>query len=285
MLNFFVYKIGQFLALQFPLKVAYGLAVFISDLRYLFAFADRRAVTQNLQAIFPNKTKKEIAKIRLSLFRNFAKYLVDFFRFTILNKEYVQKNIKIENLHYYQEELKKGNGVIALTAHLGNWELGGAVIGLSGYNFWAVVLPHKHKKVSDFFNAQRASKGVNVMNLGNAARQCLGILKKNYVLALVGDRDFSKNGDTQMEFFGKPACLPSGAAVFSLKTQAPIIPGFMIRNPDDTFTLKIEKPIEFKATGDREKDIREIMKRYVEVIEKYVRQYPDQWYMFRRFWI
>ncbi len=193
MLNFIVYKIGQFFALNLPLKAGYGLAVFISDLRYLFAFADRRVITQNLEAIFPNKSKKEIAQIRRALFRNFAKYLVDFFRFAILDMEYVQKNIRIEGLHYYQEELKKGRGVIALTAHLGNWELGGAVIGLCGYNFWAVVLPHKHKKVSEFFNAQRLSKGVNVMNLGNAARQCLGILKKNYVLALVGDRDFSKN--------------------------------------------------------------------------------------------
>ncbi len=168
---------------------------------------------------------------------------------------------------------------------MGNWELGGAVIGLCGYNFWAVVLPHKHKKVSEFFNAQRLSKGVNVMNLGNAARQCLGILKKNYVLALVGDRDFSKNGDMCIEFFGKPAYLPSGPAVFSLKTQAPIIPGFMIRNPDDTFTLKIEKPIEFKGANDKENDTKELMKRYIEVMEKYIRQYPDQWYMFRRFWI
>lgn len=107
MFNFVIYKIGQFFALNLPLKVGYTLAIFISDIRSFFAFTDRRDVTGNLKAIFPDKTKKEIAKIRRRLFRNFAKYLVDFFRFSILDKEYIHKNIKIENLHYYQEELKK----------------------------------------------------------------------------------------------------------------------------------------------------------------------------------
>ena len=102
-------------------------------------------------------------------------------------------------------------------------------------------------------------------------------------MALAGDRDFTEKGMV-LEFFGKPTFLPEGPAAFSLKTGAAIVPGFMLRNKDDSFTLSFEKPIEFTATGNTEKDTRELINRYKIVIEDYIRRFPGQWYMFRRFW-
>jgi lauroyl/myristoyl acyltransferase len=284
MYNYILYRIGQFIALNVPLKFGYMLAVFFSDLHYIFADKDRKAVKENLQAIFPEKSDREIRRIRIRMFRNFAKYLVDFFRFQKLDKEYIKKNIRIENIDYFDEAYAKGKGVIVLTAHLGNWELGGVVVSLSGYPFWVVALPHKDKRVNIFFNSQRESKGIKVIPLGKAVRTCLNVLKENRLLALAGDRDFTEKGIV-LDFFGKPAFFPEGPAAFSLKTGSIIVPGFMLRNKDDSFTLTIEKPIEFNPTGAKNKDLRELMERYIAIFEDYIRRYPDQWYMFRRFWI
>jgi KDO2-lipid IV(A) lauroyltransferase len=284
MFNYFLYRTGQFIALHLPIKIAYALAVLFSDIHYIFADKDRRAVKENLKAIFPEKKAREIRRIRIRMFRNFAKYLVDFFRFQLIDSEYIKNNVRIKNLHYFKEAAAKGKGTIILTAHLGNWELGGIVIALSGFPFWAVALPHKEKKVNDFFNFQRESKGVKVIPLGNAVRLCLKLLKENKPIALVGDRDFTAKGIV-LNFFGKPAFLPEGPAAFALQTGATIVPGFMLRNPDDTFTLTIEKPLEFTTTGDKKKDLIAIISRYKIIFEDYIRQYPDQWYMFRRFWI
>jgi KDO2-lipid IV(A) lauroyltransferase len=217
MVNFLLYKTGQLVALHLPLKMGYGLAVLISDLHYMFAAKDRAEVKENLKAIFPEKSDREIKGIRIRMFRNFAKYLVDFFRLSILDKDYVKKNIKIENISYLDEAMAKGNGVITLTAHLGNWELGGVVISLLGYPFWVVALPHRNKKVNDFFNFQRESKGVKVIELGKAYRACLEVLKENKILGLVGDRNFKEKG-ILVEFFGKPTPLPKGPAIFSFNT-------------------------------------------------------------------
>jgi lauroyl/myristoyl acyltransferase len=142
-----IYKIGAFIASHLPLKLAYKIAVFLSDLHYIFARKDRANVTANLVAIFPDKSLKEIKSIRLVLFRNFAKYLVDFFRFPLLNKENINKIIRVENLNFVDESLSKGNGVITLTAHIGNWELGGITMALLGYSIGVVALPHRHKRV------------------------------------------------------------------------------------------------------------------------------------------
>lgn len=284
MLNYILYRLGQFIALTLPLKIGYRLAVFCSDVHYIFADKDRQAVKENLKTIFPKASEREIHRIRITMFRNFAKYLVDFFRFSKIDIAYIKKNIKIENQHYFQEAISRGKGGILLSAHLGNWELGGAVIALLGYPLWVVALPHKHKRVDNFFNAQRESKGLKVIPLGKAVRSCLDVLKENKLVGLVGDRDFAANG-VVIDFFGRPALFPRGPAAFSLKTGATIVPVFMVRNEDDSFTVKIEKPVQFIASGDREKDTMDLIMQYKVIIENYIRKYPEQWYMFRRFWV
>jgi lauroyl/myristoyl acyltransferase len=283
MLSYILYRIGQFIALSLPVKFGYFVATFFSDIHHLFANKDRKAVAENLKAIFPEKSGKEIRAIRLRMSRNFAKYLVDFFRFDNLDREYINKHIHVENIENFNRAMDKGKGVVVLTAHLGNWELGGVVIALMGYPFWVVALPHKDKLVNKFFNDKRESKGIKVMALGSAVRTCLKVLNNNQLIGLVGDRDFTDSG-LVMDFFGKPTIFPEGPAAFCLKTGAPIVPGFMLRNKDDSFTLLIEKPIEFQPTGDRHRDLRELMQRYIKLFEDYIRRYPDQWYMFRRFW-
>ncbi len=284
MFNYSLYKLARFLCLHLPLKLGYKIAVFISDLRYIFAGQDRRAVYGNLRAIFPDKPEGQIRAVEIKIFRNFAKYLVDFFRFSELDADYIKRNIKLENLDYLDAALSKGKGAIVLSAHLGNWELGGAVLALLGYHFWGVALPHKSKKINDFFNFQRQSTGVKIIPLGNAVRKCLDILRGNELVALVGDRDFTERG-TVVDFFNKPTFFPPGPAAFCLKLGTPIVPMFMLRNEDDTFTFRAEEPIEFFPSGDKNRDLLELINRYRLIIEDYIREFPDQWYMFRRFWI
>jgi len=282
--NYYTYRCGQFLALALPLKLVYSFASFLAQAYYFLAFRDRRFVKANLRVIFPEKSNRQLRKISRMVFRNFAKYLVDFFRFEKLNRQYIDKNIKLENLHFFDETLAKGKGVVVLTAHLGNWELGGVVLAQLGYPFWAVALPHKNKKVNDFFLAQRNRKGVKVIAMGKAVRSCITEIKNNHMVALVGDRDFSEKG-MMIDFFGRPTHFPEGPAALSLMTGASIVPGFMLRNPDDSFTLRIEKPIEFTPSGDKAKDLADLIGVYKIIIQDYIRKYPEQWYVFRRFWV
>ncbi|MDP2929618.1 MAG: lysophospholipid acyltransferase family protein, partial [Candidatus Omnitrophota bacterium] len=109
-------------------------------------------------------------------------------------------------------------------------------------------------------------------------------LKNNELLALLGDRDFSNNGLPAI-FCGKPvASMPKGPAALSYRTGAAIVPSFITRNGDDTFTFAFEKPILPPAADDEDSAIKGIMGKYVPVIESYVKRYPGQWYVFRNFW-
>lgn len=277
-----LYRFGQFLVNRLPLRLSYALAMFFSDVHFIFADKDRADTWANLKTIFPDKSDSELKRIRLAMFRNFAKYLVDFFRFPVIDKEYLTRKVRIENLEYVREALDRKKGAIMLTAHIGNWELGGVAMAQCNYApLWAVALPHKTAEVNDFFNSRRESKGIRVIPFGKAARQCFEVLRRGEMLALVGDRDFSHDAGAVVEFFGKKTYFPKGPAAFALKTGASIVPGFVIRNPDDTFTLRFERSREYAAGMS----VEDVINDYKRLIEDCIRRYPEQWFMFKKFWI
>jgi KDO2-lipid IV(A) lauroyltransferase len=283
MAYYLMYRFGYFLAMTLPLKTSYAIACFISDICYLFSPSDRKAVIENLRVVTGKSDERELDIMAREVFRNFGKYLVDFFRFTKIDDEYLRRFIKIEGLDNIDNALAKGRGVIALSAHIGNWELGGFALSLIRHPMMAVVLTHKNKRVNDFFTRQRTISKLIPVEIGLSLRGCYGVLKSNGLLALLGDRDFSSSG-IRMNFFGKDAVMPRGPAVFSARLGAEIVPSFMVREKDDTFRMFFEPPIELPVSGDEESRVREIMRRYIAVIEKYVALYPTQWYMFKRAW-
>ncbi len=285
MFKFFIYKFGQFCVNRLPLPVAYSIASFLSDLHYWFSFRDRRAVKNNLKVIMGPEA--DVSFVAREVFRNFGKYLVEFFCMAKnLNGDYIQRNVEIKNLDRLENVLKKGKGGIILTAHIGNWEMGGMVLSKLGYCLMGIALPHKERPVNDLFNQQRQSQGITVVQTNIAVRRCLEMLKDNGLIALLADRDFSLNGEV-MNFLNRKALIPKGAAVFSVKTLAPILPTFFIRQANDRFVLIFEEPIQPPegTHADEEDRYLQLMRRYTDVMEEKIKAYPSQWLMFREFWI
>lgn len=280
---FLLYRICTFIFLRVSLKKAYKIAAALGRIYSFFSFRDRFAVCDNLKTIFPEYSKRKIFSISKEIFANFCKYLVDFFRFPLVDENYIKKNIRIEGLENLDNSLSKGRGVILVSAHLGNWELGAGVLSKLGYNLSAVVLKHRHKNVDDFFNSRRQILGMKAIPFGGALRRCFKCLAENNLLALVGDRDYFDNG-IQIPFFKKKTIIPKGPAVLSLRFGSPIVPIFMIRNEDDTFTFRIHSPVEYVPLEDKDRDIRLLTRGYLRIIEDTIHKYPTQWYVFRRFW-
>jgi Kdo2-lipid IVA lauroyltransferase/acyltransferase len=282
---YFLYRIGQFIALSIPRKLGYRIGSFITGFKSFFSRAERMAMLGNLKCIV-GEDAPDLAKYPRYIYANFGKYLVDFFRAEKVDKQFVEKFIKIENIRYMDAALEKGHGVIGLTAHLGNWELCAQVMGIIGYKMNAVALIHRNSKVNDFFSAQRESKGVTVIPVGVSVRKCFSALKRNEVVGILGDRDFSGENGIQVDFFSKTMLAPRGPAVLSLRTKAAIVPAFVIRDEEDDcyFRYVFEPPIYPEDTSDEEADIRRITEQYIKVIEKTIKKYPKQWFIFHEFW-
>ena len=282
--NYFFYKLAKALSIGLPRGWAYKIASFIADIYYFFYKDEREALRHNFITMGIDDEKK-IRKYSRELFRNFAKNLVDFFRFGLMDRRFLRENVRIVGLENMDNALKLGKGILGLTAHLGNWELGGIVMAQKGYPINAVIWEHKDKRIRELFTYQRQRKGIKVIPLGIALRRCFEALKNNEIVAMLGDRDFSEYGSkTKINFLGKDFLVPRGPATLALRTQAVIVPGFTIREKDNSYTLYIEKPIKYSPTGDYDKDVLKLTQKIMEVIEKYIRKYPEQWFVFREFW-
>lgn len=284
--NFYLYQIAQFLVRCLPLKAAYAVAIALADAHYLLSKADRLAVTANLKVI-TGRAQVPPAMVR-DVFRNFAKYLADFFLMEkFLTHEYIKTHVHIDNIDCLDEVLKKGKGCIMVSAHLGNWELAAAVFTILKYPFSAVALPHKDPRVNKFFNDKRAHFGVRIISTAVAIRRCMEELKAKGLVALLAERDFNQHGMI-MDFLGRPTMIPKGAALFALKTGTPIMPAFFTRRDGDHFYFRFHDVIYPPSIPDgqiTDAHIRALIAQYVPVIEKEIRQEPTQWLMFREFWV
>jgi KDO2-lipid IV(A) lauroyltransferase len=120
-----------------------------------------------------------------------------------------------------------------------------------------------------------------VKDKGNAARDVLTALKQGDVVGILPDQN---SGDVFAPFFGVPAGTAAGPALFALRTGAPIIPSYTVRQPDDTYLARFFPPIEIKPTGDRSADAQQIMTEANRILEQVVRQYPEQWLWLHNRW-
>ncbi|MDD5005802.1 MAG: lysophospholipid acyltransferase family protein [Candidatus Omnitrophica bacterium] len=278
MLNI-LYKVGEILAVILPWNIAYKMAVFLAKLQFSISKKDRDAVMNNLRVILPNEKEDVIRKKAIEVFVNFGLYLIEFFRFSQIDKAYIEKHFSIKGRDNLDNALKKGKGVILLAAHLGNWELAGMALSILGYKLMVVALDHKDSEINNFFKRRRQSKGIEVISLGSSIKQCYKGLKDNKVLAILGDRDFSNSG-YPLDFFGRKKSIPRGPAVLSLRTGAPILPTIVTRQSLDRCVMECLPPIEISS----EMNELEVMKKYTKIIEQEIAEDPSQWLMFREFW-
>ncbi|MEA3328576.1 MAG: lysophospholipid acyltransferase family protein [Candidatus Omnitrophota bacterium] len=283
MINYFIYRLAEVLAIYLPAGFSRWLGIRVADLFYFFSGKNRTVIEHNLRIVLKKASKKRIDHCSRWVFRNFAKSLTEFLRFGKMDAQFLKRFVKIEGIRYFDQALARGKGVIAITAHLGNWELPAAVVSFLGYPLNVVTLPHRNRLVDNFFTEKRTINGIKVIPVGSSVKMSLSALRNNQILVLVGDRNFSKGG-VETDFFNKPALMPAGIATLSLRFGSPIVPGFMIREKDDTFKLTFEKPIIYQPTGKRKQDLKNITREYLKVLEKYIAGFPEQWSIFSKVW-
>ncbi|HUJ08847.1 MAG TPA: lysophospholipid acyltransferase family protein [Verrucomicrobiae bacterium] len=284
-MKYYWLKFAELLSRLFPRRMSYGLARRLGDFYLRFDKRGRESVISNLKQIQASSgvalSPRALHSLARENFLNFAKYLVDFFRFLRLEREQMERVVHFGNVPAVLDDLlKHGKGTIFVSAHLGNWELGAAALAALGYKVNAVALWVPDKRLNDLYQRYRTSRGISLIPFGRAARECMAVLRRNEIVAVVGDRDFTRSVQT-VEFFGRPARLPNGPAKLALATGAPLLPIFMIRLPDDTFAYIVDEPI----WSNRERQsVDDIMRQIALALERVIRQHSEQWFLFHDLW-
>jgi Kdo2-lipid IVA lauroyltransferase/acyltransferase len=190
---------------------------------------------------------------------------------------------------HLDDALAAGSGAILISPHLGNWELGALGLAEKGYRMNILTFREPDEKVNELREVLRHDRGINFIYVDRndssplAIIEAVNALRRNEVLALLGDRDGSSH-TLDFDFFGRSTQIPMGAAYLAMASGAPVIPVF-VPLERGRYTTIMEEPLYFSAgRAGKTEALREGTNRLLRVFERYIRKYPDQWYNFYDYW-
>lgn len=265
-----------------PLRMMRRLAGALGRLAYTAGFR-KEIVRDNIMHAFPEMVAEERERIAVGAFRSVAVTFLELLRFSWMNEDDLRRMIRLEGAELLREKLEQGKGAVVLTAHVGNWEL--VTLGFmagAGIPVDALYKPQSNVWIDRRIVQRRTKFGNRLVPMGMSVREILGILQSGRSVLIAADQSAPKES-IRMNFFGREVPVFQGPAVFSLKTGAPLIASFALRQPDGSYVLTCSEI----PSGDldySEDSVRELTKRHVEETERVIRQYPDQWMWMHRRW-
>jgi len=265
---------------RMPARVLSGLTSAVSRATYVMLWKYRRRMEQNLAVAMANELPSDEQRdlIVRKAWRNFAQGILETLRLMHAPKERVRGIVEMEGEEHLRRAMAKGKGVIALSAHLGNFTLIGVRLAAAGYSFSALIKQPRDPRFARLMDDYRMKAGVTTISAkprSQAVRGVLKALRAKRVVLIIADE--FKSGDVPVEFFGIRSPAPRGPATFALRTGAATVPMFMVRDANDRLTLRIEPEIELSRSDGLEDDVAANTVLFTRVIEAMIRRHPDQW--------
>ena len=266
-----------------PYDALLFLGKILGNLYYLIIKKQReRAVAQMMPAL--KISEDEARKIVRESFVNLARNVLDIFYMPNLNEKNLSDYIKIDHLERMKDALAEGHGVVVLTGHIGTWEWLSAAFTLNNMPVTAIAKLQPNQEYSRVLDDLRATINVEIFNRGTSELLAAGrALKKGKILGFLADQDGGPGG-AFIEFLGKTASTPMGPAVFAKKFNSPVLPAFIIRQPNGRHLVKILEVMHFENTGDTDKDLFQFTEKMTKILEQVIRENPTQWLWFQKRW-
>ena len=279
--------VGLFLSVINLIPLAGRIFIFerLSQLVYALDDRHRRIAHRNLALAFPEKNPKERKAIARSTFRNLGRVAAEFYFLPRLNEKNVGQYISLEGLENFHRAYDKGKGVLLLGAHFGNWEWMGASIPLQIHHPCHVIFrPLDNHFFDELVERLRIVTGNQTIPKEKAMGHILRLLKRGEVVGILLDQNMSWQEGVFVSFFGELACTNTGMALLALKTGAAVVPAFNIRERDGRYRVIIEPEVPLIRTGDKDLDVLKNTELFTQIIERYIRNYPDHWLWVHQRW-
>lgn len=263
---------------------AVSLGETIGTLGYKPLGVRRNTVEKQVAAAFPGLDGKEVARISRGAYASLGRTTIEMALLATRGPLGVLELFEPdESWAVYERALAKGRGVIFVTGHLGNWELGAAYLAARGVPLDVIVRRMSNPLFDEYLTGTRAHFGMVVVPDSDAVRRTPRSLREGRSVAFVSDQGVKGLASTFVPFFGRPAKTPRGPAVLALRLGVPVVFAAVVRQPNLKYRMILE-PVEVIETGDRERDVDDIVARFTKQLERHVRAVPEQYFWHHRRW-
>jgi KDO2-lipid IV(A) lauroyltransferase len=240
-------------------------------------------VDRHLAWAFPEHPAAWRARVARACYRHFGREAVATVRAARWSAAELRDRTRLVGFDALRAAAAAGGGVILLTGHLGNWELGGASVAARGLPLDVVGKGMSNPRFQDDLFTLRGRLGMRVIEMGEASRQALRSLAAGRVVALLGDQS-AHGGGLAVPFFGRPAVTARGPALFAVRSGAPVFVGFALRDPRGPGYSATLQRLEIAPSGDVERDVAALTRSYTSILQAAVESAPEQYFWQHRRW-
>jgi KDO2-lipid IV(A) lauroyltransferase len=242
--------------------------------------AERARVRANVARVRPHASAPEREALVAEVFRHFAICFVDLISTNRREAQPDRLLARIEGDEHLLAAIAEGRGLVLVTAHLGNWELGGRLLATRLRRpTHVIVAAEPDPRVERFLRG--GPSPVRFVRRGDptAMVPLVAALRRGEIVALQGDRALGTRGDALVDFFGEPAPFPLGPFVLGRAAAVPVVPAFCLLDADLRYIVVMARAIHVTADGETA-----ALAQWVSVLEAMIRRTPEQWFNFFDVW-
>lgn len=283
-IEYIIFKAFSYFFKFCGLKLSRKFSSILALVFFYFIPIRKKTTFDNLAKAFPEYSTEQINKIAFGCYKSFAISLIEMLYSPWMTKAQIEKAIDCSNIDFIMEKYNDKKGLLLLSAHFGNWEYMALSIGTQlKLPLHVVVKPQRNPFVTDWLDAMRTKWGNKIITLGVSIRQVYKELKEKNIIAMVADQRGPSDG-IRVNFFGRKATIYPGPAVLALKTNAPILYGIPVRQPDYSYKTDFYEISCADLPENEEEKIIELNQRMFNYLESFIRKYPEQWLWMHKRW-
>jgi KDO2-lipid IV(A) lauroyltransferase len=266
-----------------PRAAVLGLGSGLGRVFYVLHGRRRELAVANLRAAFPSKTDAECRDVLRSTFGHFGRHAVELLAFDAMSASEMLQLVELEGEERVEQAMARGHGAMFYTGHFGYWEL---QIMVHAFRFKPIVMVARtldNPLLERLIERVRTRVGTRVIPRQGAIRGLLRALLDKESVGMMIDQHIQDRSAVSVDFFNRPASTTSAVAALALRTGVPIIPVFALPLPAGRYRMIYEAPVAPPAEDDPD-PVRTYTQRCTDVLEMYVRRYPDLWLWMHRRW-
>ena len=267
-----------------PEKTAYKLANFVSDRIFRRNGKGVKRLRSNYKRVMPNISERELEELTKDGMRSYLRYWFDTFRLNKWSKSRIIETTFVVRENLLRDPIETKKGCIIALPHAGNWDHAAAYFCSTGIPLTAVVEKLKPEAIFKKFLAYRQSIGIEAISHREKTIPILiERLNQGKLIALVADRDMSRNG-IEVNFLGGIAKMPAGPAILAIKTGSPLVTAY-IRYLNKGIEITFDETIKLPVTGSEEEQIKIVTQSMADNFAKRIKDSPVDWHMLQRIWV
>ncbi len=277
-------KLGQLIA-NIPRCYVVFFGNLLGLIAYSLDYSHRCIVMQNLTFTHPDWSQAHIRKLSVSVFQNFGIAILEIIQLAFMSGEDILRRVKIRGEQHLRHALEGSNGIIMISAHIGNWEMAPPFVSnYFGRSVVSVARYVRPKVLDRWVYRLRTRFGNTIVDKKGALPTMARTLKKGNCLGVLIDQGTKRSEGVEVEFFGRTTTATPVAAMLARRFDSTVMLSYCIREPGKYLTLVVEPPLNLIKTDDLRADLQNNTQIMTDAIEKAVRTYPEQWFWFHKRW-